>query len=245
MILDVLPVAFECQNREALQVLCGEDCFDIYQGDTRRKFAGVIFGAVFQGHELGLEYFIKLWPKSLGSALVGAAAGGSIAIARRLIEYGADVNALGPEDAFKNSLDWRKAWRGQIAAHEGEVQLVQLTPLASAAAKGHLELVQLLVQHGAMIDVRDKSGNTPLCWAASQGQHEVVDYILRAYPAEVVQDLAPKALEAAGNGDHSDSIILLWHFLTPKPEPSPDNARWLLRAATACQDRTLLSQLCM
>jgi ankyrin repeat protein len=241
MPLDVLPVAFECQNSEALEVLCGEDCFDIRQGDTRKMYASLFFEAVFQGHELGLEYFIKLWPNGLGSALVGGAAGGSIAIARRLIEYGADVNALGPEDTFNHSLEWKRAWREQISAHEGEFQL---TPLASAAANGHLELVQLLVQHGAMIDVRDKSGNTPLCWAASHGKHEVVNYILRAYPAEVVQDLAPKALEAAGNGDHNESIILLWHFLTPKPEPSPDNARWLLRAATACQDRTLLSQLC-
>ncbi|KAL2801903.1 ankyrin repeat-containing domain protein [Aspergillus granulosus] len=238
--LGALSVAFKGQNTEALQVLCGEDCFNIYQGNTRQRCAGVFFDAMLRGHELALKHFIKLWPDSLGSALVGAAAGGSVAIARCLIENGADVNATGPGDTFDNSWEWFEAWKDEVLVHGRELQL---TPLASAAAKGHLEMVQLLVQHGAMIEVQDQSGDTPLCWAARKGKCEVINYILSMCPAEDIQDLALQALRAAGNRDQNESIILLWNYLTPKPEPRPDNTRWLLRAATMCQDTMLLSQL--
>ncbi|KAL4744557.1 ankyrin repeat-containing domain protein [Aspergillus terricola var. indicus] len=236
----VLFTAFECQNAGALQIMCGKDCFNIYDGNTREECAWVIFDAVFRGYELAVGLFIKLWPDSLGSALAGAAAGGSVANARLLIEHGADINVTGPEDTFNGSMEWNRM-RKEVAP--GQADQLQLTPLACAAAKGHLEMAQLLVKHGATIDVHAGTGNTPLCWAASQGKHEVLDYILSAYSAEDVRNPALKALEAAGNRDQSESIILLWNFLDPKPEPSPDNATWLLRAATVCQDRMLLSEL--
>ena len=54
------------------------------------------------------------------------------------------------------------------------------TPLQYAAARGHVEVVRLLVQHDAKVDAVDTFGRTPLMWAASHGQHEVVCALLEA-----------------------------------------------------------------
>lgn len=36
------------------------------------------------------------------------------------------------------------------------------TPLHRAAAKGNLKMVQILLQHNAVVNIRDSEGNTPL-----------------------------------------------------------------------------------
>ena len=54
----------------------------------------------------------------------------------------------------------------------------QRTPLSHAAENGHLEVVDLLVQHGAEIDARDFRNWTPLHRAAADGQESVFDYLL-------------------------------------------------------------------
>ena len=40
------------------------------------------------------------------------------------------------------------------------------TPVMAAAFYGHLSVVQMLVESGAKIIVRDDDGNSPLAWAA-------------------------------------------------------------------------------
>ncbi|KAL2802110.1 ankyrin repeat-containing domain protein [Aspergillus granulosus] len=246
--LIILPIAFKNHNDKAVELLCGEDGFGIYQNRDNPNYPRQFFEAIIQGHELAARYFIKLWPNSLGTALVGAAAGGSAAITRYLIENGAEIDAAGPEDKF-HSIGWHEMVEEEVANAlllrdniTAELRL-QLTPLAWAAANGHLEVVQLLVQHNARIDFHDQFGFTPLCWAAGQGRLEVISYILSIPPAEDAQDLALEAFRVAGARDQSEVIKFLWGFLTNKLEPNPDNARWLIRAATVCQDITLLQQL--
>lgn len=52
------------------------------------------------------------------------------------------------------------------------------TPLHQAAIEGHLEVVMLLVQRGAKIDMKDKMwGDTPLGWAIYAKKKEVADYL--------------------------------------------------------------------
>lgn len=49
-----------------------------------------------------------------------------------------------------------------------------LTPLSWACLKGHKNVVQFLVEKGAIIDHTDKNGRTPLDLAAFYGDAEIV-----------------------------------------------------------------------
>ena len=49
-----------------------------------------------------------------------------------------------------------------------------LTPLSWACLKGHQNVVQFLVEQGALIDHTDKNGRTPLDLAAFYGDADIV-----------------------------------------------------------------------
>jgi peptide-methionine (S)-S-oxide reductase len=52
------------------------------------------------------------------------------------------------------------------------------TPLHQAAVAGHTEVVRLLVERGARLDIRDTLYNgTPLAWAEFGGQRSIADYL--------------------------------------------------------------------
>lgn len=52
------------------------------------------------------------------------------------------------------------------------------TPLHQAALAGHIEIVRLLVEHGARLDIKDNHhSGTPLEWAAYARHREVADYL--------------------------------------------------------------------
>lgn len=78
------------------------------------------------------------------------------AIAKLLIEYGADVNSTQADD---------------------------FTPLHEAAQNGLLELTQLLLERGAHVNARLANGQTPLALAIEQ-HHLEVEELLRRYGAE-------------------------------------------------------------
>jgi len=76
-----------------------------------------------------------------------------------------------------------------IACSKGQVDVVQFllertailvntqddsgfTPLFEASLNGHLEIVDLLMQHGAKVDVADDTGSTPLQMAVLSEAHE-------------------------------------------------------------------------
>jgi uncharacterized protein len=52
-------------------------------------------------------------------------------------------------------------------------------PLHLAAANGAIQMMMLLLRHGAEIDVRDGKGRTPLMTAVSAGKIETVSYLLK------------------------------------------------------------------
>jgi len=102
-------------------------------------------------------------PELLEQALVYACFFGQTAAAAVLLEYGADPSTA--PSGFPT----------------------QATPLHWAAGGGHLDLVELLVEHGADVAATDpEHGGTPADWAAHQGHPETAARLreLAAGPAQ-------------------------------------------------------------
>lgn len=76
-----------------------------------------------------------------------AASGGYVEVGRILLDKGADVNAP-PVPSSKD------------------------TALTIAADKGHYKFCELLLLQGAMVDVKNKKGNSPL-WLAANGEYSI------------------------------------------------------------------------
>lgn len=91
--------------------------------------------------------------------LMEAASGGYVEVGRILLDKGADVNA----PHVPSSKD---------------------TALTIAADKGHYKFCDLLLSRGAMVDVKNKKGNSPL-WLAANGGHLEVCQLLFSYGADV------------------------------------------------------------
>ncbi|XP_033101464.1 ankyrin repeat domain-containing protein 17-like [Anneissia japonica] len=87
--------------------------------------------------------------------LMEAASGGYADVGRVLIEKGADVNAA----PVPSSRD---------------------TALTIAADKGHYRFVELLLQYGALVDAKNKKGNSPLWLSCNGGHLEVVQLLVNA-----------------------------------------------------------------
>ncbi|KAF9339194.1 hypothetical protein BGZ91_006745 [Linnemannia elongata] len=113
-------------------------------------------------------------------AIHAACCNNNVAVVLYLIEHGADVNA-------------RRLPR-KYSPEKG-VQTVGTTgstPLHFAAANGCLNVVDILLRHGAIVDMTDKYGTSPLSVAAARNHPEVAS-LLHQYSAmqRGVQDLTP------------------------------------------------------
>ncbi|KAG0241009.1 hypothetical protein BGW41_006461 [Actinomortierella wolfii] len=90
-----------------------------------------------------------------------------------LIERGADVN----------SRRWPRKYSGEKSRVGAQtVGTTGSTPLHFAAANGCLAIVEVLLRHGAKVDVKDKYGSSPLSVAAARNHPEVAN-LLRQHSA--------------------------------------------------------------
>lgn len=97
-----------------------------------------------------------------GNALLAAIEIGSLEMVQLLIQQGADADTIG-NSAVEHAIGITR----------------QFVPLYKAARAGHLEIVKVLVSHGAEVNRRSASRCTALGRAASSGHYNVVDYLLR------------------------------------------------------------------
>ncbi len=127
------------------------------------------------------------------SALMIAAAKGNTAMTRQLIMAGADINA---RDVFL----WTPLHRSAYENRKSVVDLLLSTPgvhinaqddhgataLHHAAAMGYAEVVLSLLRQGALPDIPDMEGRTPLMYAQQQGHEALVEAFhgVNDYPAD-------------------------------------------------------------
>ena len=114
------------------------------------------------------------------SPLMMAALKGNLDLCRKLVERGADVNKTG--------------W----------------TPLHYAATNGHVEVMNLLLEHHAYIDAESPNGTTPLMMAAQYGTAAAVKLLLEAgADATLRNQLGLTAIDFANKGGRTDAAELI------------------------------------
>ncbi len=91
--------------------------------------------------------------------LHSAALKGFVAIAKRLIEHGANVNV--------------QTTQGTTDMYDGSPPVCGESPLHIATRHGHSEIVKVLLAHGARKDIPNHSGKTPRQWAQRYNQTEI------------------------------------------------------------------------
>lgn len=95
---------------------------------------------------------------NMSHLLLKAASAGDIARVRGRLDGGADVNY-----------------------HSKDKQATGRTALTEAVIHGHLDVVRLLLERGAILEWQDHAvGFTPLGWAADQGHASIVEALLEA-----------------------------------------------------------------
>jgi ankyrin repeat protein len=112
-----------------------------------------------------IDDVIRLLPNATAEerhrALAWSAQNGHAQVVRILLEAGEDPNRYNPKACHAHS-----------------------TPLHQAALAGHRDVVELLVQRGARLDIKDTVWHgTPLGWAEHEGRKDIADY-LRTKQAE-------------------------------------------------------------
>lgn len=117
----------------------------------------------------------------LGLVLI-ALAGAAVATGHVVAQ--GDINELLvlPRAAERNDFDdiLRMLQRGDPVDSEGEDQR---DALSFAAANGNIQIMDLLLDHRAEVERRDRFGDTALHWAALSGQAGAVKRLLAAHAA--------------------------------------------------------------
>ena len=128
----------------------------------------------------------KVDPQQLRGKIEVAIYTGNLGELKRLVESGADVNAL-TKDAD--------------------------LPLSSAAFHGRLEHVRFLIQKGAVATGRNRDGGTPLHVAALMGRFEIAKLLLSKGAKTSVRNKKGESSIDTVSGEWNDGMVGLYRFL--------------------------------
>ncbi|XP_044757341.1 ankyrin repeat and KH domain-containing protein 1 isoform X3 [Coccinella septempunctata] len=187
------------------------------QIETNRNTALTL--ACFQGrHEvvsllLDRKANVEHRAKTGLTPLMEAASGGYVEVGRVLLDKGADVNAT----PVPSSRD---------------------TALTIAADKGHVRFVELLLCRGALVEVKNKKGNSPL-WLAANGGHLAVVELLYNVNADIDSQDNRKVscLMAAFRKGHVKVVKWMVHSVTQFPSEQE-----MIRYLSTINDKDLMEK---
>lgn len=210
----------------------------VLTGGTR---ADAIHDAADRGDVTEVQYLLREdarrieAPNPVGATpLLCAAIHGQLAVARILIEGGAQVNRPlndGWTPLHAAVCDGDDAAHNDIArlliAHDAQLDARRKdgwTPLHAAAYKGNAANVRILLDAKAALNPMDSAGKTPLHLAAEQGRTAVVSTLLsRGADAALADNQGRTPLKRALAAGKTDTAAVL---LSSRPTWATDRARY-------------------
>ncbi|XP_067003505.2 ankyrin repeat domain-containing protein 17 isoform X3 [Anabrus simplex] len=159
-------------------------------------------------------------PQTETRSLVEACTDGDVGTVRKLLTEGRSVHETTEEGESLLSLACSAGYyelaQVLLAMHanvEDRGIKGDCTPLMEAASAGHVDIVRLLIAHGADVNAQSSSGNTPLMYACAGGHEEVVHTLLEsgANVEDHNENGHTPLMEAASAGHVGVAKILLEH----------------------------------
>jgi hypothetical protein len=169
-------------------------------------------------HEFGVPFDIASVRDPMDRPLYATASPGRWRTMRWLVEHGAGVNwEVPPREPY-------------------------CVPLPTVIRAGRLDMVKLLVEAGALLDVCDRRNKTPLAWAIDYKQTEIADYLrskgaVLPQQARNYQPPPPKTPVMQYMESHFGSIKPLgWQPIIPAGAPVVVHSVWHQDFAGAVTD---------
>lgn len=107
----------------------------------------------------------------------------------------------------------------QLIAADADVNKPGWTPLHYAATKGHLDIINLLLESNAYIDAESPNGTTPLMMAAEYGTPQAVKLLLNSGADPLAKNsLGLTALDFATRAERPDAVQLIKAFIKSMPD---------------------------
>lgn len=122
-------------------------------------------------------------PKGIAALIVAVQEPSPKVVATLLSDARTKVEARTPQDEsalMMAALKGHLSLCQQLIARDADVNKPGWTPLHYAATGGHVEVIQLLLDHAAYIDAASPNGSTPLMMAAMYGTDDAVKLLLSA-----------------------------------------------------------------
>lgn len=160
------PLGVACRNNdmETIKQLLAAKDEPMAMGNDCYEF-DILYTAIYFDKEDVLKYALnrykdinnRLYSDEYGLTLLTYACKlSNVKLARILLEHGIDVNGYqSPYDTYK------------------------VYPIMEAIANNNIELVKLLLEYHANLDIKDSSGNTPIALAEEIGAKKVEDLLLQ------------------------------------------------------------------
>jgi len=178
-----------------------------------------------------LEIYEARYHTPKANLLHQAAKNGHLAVAKLLVEAGADKEAQ--DNSGRTPLYWA-AWNGhweiaklliEAGADKEAKDSCGWTPLYRAAASGHSAVAKVLVEADIDKEVKDNGGRTPLHWAARNDHWEIVKMLVEAgADKEAKDDSGQMPLHRAAWNGRWESVKILVEAKADKE--AKDNAGW-------------------